>query len=306
MMRSFHTPRDGDLGLARIASSSGLSISVLPSGQIFAIEHDRTMVNQVLGSPAEGGIGRLFLRAGGPHPFVAQMYGPGANVHFGTGSDRFVWQGETAGLLHRVTLWLHPREPLCLWRVELTNAGAAAVPCDVILVQDLGLGPRGFLMNNEAFASHYIDHHIARHPRFGPVVMSRQNLAQDGRHPWIAHGCLDGAASFATDASQLFDAAYRDTGRIDPARDLPGERLQREAVCAMLQANAASIEPGATARWTFFALYDPDHALASSDADLACVEAAEESQRRSRPAMWRSPRRCAASCRTPPRSHAGP
>ena len=42
--------------------------------------------------------------------------------------------------------------------------------------------------------------------------MSRQNLAQGGGHPWVAHGCLDGAAGFATDAMQLFGPAYRDDG----------------------------------------------------------------------------------------------
>ena len=31
------------------------------------------------------------------------------------------------------------------------------------------------------------------------VVMSRQNLAQGGAHPWTAHGCLEGAAGYATD-----------------------------------------------------------------------------------------------------------
>ena len=73
----------------------------------------------------------------------------------------------------------------------------------MILVQDVGLGDRGFLMNNEAYASQYIDHHVARHPRCGPVVMSRQNLAQSSGHPWVAHGCFEGAAGFATDAMQL-------------------------------------------------------------------------------------------------------
>ena len=34
-----------------------------------------------------------------------------------------------------------------------------------MLLQDIGLGERGFLMNNEAYASQYIDHHVARHPR---------------------------------------------------------------------------------------------------------------------------------------------
>ena len=77
------------------------------------------------------------------------------------------------------------RQAAWLWRVEATNARDIAVPIDAILVQDLGLGVRAFITNNEAYASQYIDHHIARHARFGPVIMSRQNLAQDGKHPWV-------------------------------------------------------------------------------------------------------------------------
>ncbi len=45
-MCNFHTPYDGDLALARIASCSGLAVSVLPSGQIYAIEHERAAVGE--------------------------------------------------------------------------------------------------------------------------------------------------------------------------------------------------------------------------------------------------------------------
>ena len=64
--RTFETPGEGDLGLLRVASRSGLSASVLPNGCVFAIEHrherGRTLINQVPGSPLDGGIARLFLR----------------------------------------------------------------------------------------------------------------------------------------------------------------------------------------------------------------------------------------------------
>ena len=33
--------------------------------------------------------------------------------------------------------------------------------------------------------------------------MSRQNLSQGGAYPWTAHGCLEGAAGFATDLREL-------------------------------------------------------------------------------------------------------
>ena len=106
----------------------------------------------------------------------------------------------------------------------------------------------------------------------GPVVMSRQNLAQGTAHPWVAHGCLEGAAAFATDAMQLLGPAYRDTGRIDPELDLPSERLQHEVACPMIQSPTACLEPGGEAAWTFFGLFEPDHPEASSDADLERID----------------------------------
>ena len=124
-------------------------------------------------------------------PVVVEAVGAGAKVSFGAAEDRFTWEGAAAGVRHGVSLWLHPRHNLWLWRVQVANAGAQPLTCDATLVQDVGLGARGFVMSNEAYASQYIDHHVARHARCGPVVMSRQNLAQGGAHPWVAHGCLE-------------------------------------------------------------------------------------------------------------------
>src|ERR1700732_4523040 len=260
--RGWKTPRDSDLGLYRIENRAGLSISVLPNGCLFAIEHRRedgtTMINQLLGSPVDGGIARLCLAKGG----------------FGAAGDRFVWEGETSELRHRVTLSLHPREAAWLWCVDVTNIGEAARTIDAILIQDIGLGDRGCLMNNEAYASQYIDHHIARHPRYGPVVMSRQNLPQGGRNPWVVHGCLDGASGFATDGMQLFGPAFRDRDAFPfPfGASLPSKRLQHELACAAIQSAPLALPPGSRAAWWFFGLYDQDHAEASNGRDLARID----------------------------------
>jgi cellobiose phosphorylase len=277
--RNWATPRDNNLGLYRIENRAGLSISVLPNGCIFAIEHRRedgaTMINQLLGSPVDGGIARLYLRIGGAAPISVEAAGPGARGRLGAADDGFVWEGETSGLRHRVTLSPHPRDAAWLWCLDVTNIGAAARTIDAILIQDIGLGDRGFLMNNEAYASQYIDHHIARHARYGPVVMSRQNLPQGGRNPWIVHICLDGASGFATDGMQLFGPAFRDRDafRFAFGTRLPSKRLQHELACAAIQSFPARLPPGARAGWAFFGLYDQDHAEASSDRDLARIDA---------------------------------
>ena len=274
--RSWKLPRDEDLGLRRIENQAGLSISLLPSGCIFAIEHRHenasVLVNQILGSPLDGGIFRIFLRAGsdaGPRWF--EIAGPGANVRLGAAKDCVVWEGAADVLRHRVTLMLHQSEAAWLWRVAITNAAQSATIADAILIQDLGLGERGFLMNNEAYASQYIDHHIARDSEFGPVVMSRQNLAQAGRNPWVAHGCLEGARGFATDGIQVFGPAFRASNGFGfpPGMDLPNTRLQRELALAAIQSHPAALPPGGQAVWQFFGLFVDDHPAASSDSDLA-------------------------------------
>ena len=278
---SVTTPRQDELGLLRISNATGFSISFLPNGAIFAMEHAqksrRVMINQVLASPIAGGMGRLFLRTGGPEARVLPIVGPEASCSVGIAEDRFVWEGETSAVRHRVSLWLHPRLNAWLWRVEVANQRASELPCDTVFIQDLGLGDQGFLMNNEAYASQYLDHHVALHPRLNHVLMSRQNLSQGGAYPWAAHGCLEGAASFATDFRQVMGPAYRDADQfMSPfGTSLPSTRLQFETACAALQSNAATLAPGAVTRWTFFGFYEPDHPAASSDADLSLIEIVE-------------------------------
>ena len=275
------TPRRDELGLVEIVSSAGISVSLLPSGAIFGIEHvdpkRRIMVSQVFASPIAGGMGRLFLRVGGPEPAILPVIGPEAGLRVGAASDRFVWEGERDGVGHRVTLWLHPRSSLWIWRLEVANRRDGELPCDAVFIQDLGLGDQNFLMNNEAYASQYMDHHVAQHPRLNHVLMSRQNLSQGGTFPWAAHGCLEGAAGFATDYRDLMGPSHRDAGGFSRGfgTALPSKRLQFETACAALQSKAVTLAPGAATSWTFFGLLVPDHPAASSDADLSLVEAVE-------------------------------
>jgi cellobiose phosphorylase len=277
----FTTPRQDDLGLIRIVNRAGLSVSLLPNGAIFAIEHvqDRRqiMVNQSLASPLAGGMGRLYLRVGGAEPTTFPLIGPEAHCRVGTADDRIVWAGERHGVRFQVSLWLPPDATVWLWRVEIVNRRDNELPCDAVLIQDLGLGDRGFLMNNEAYASQYLDHFIAPHPRASFVLMSRQNLSQGGAHPWSAHGCLDGAAGFATDFRQLMGPAHRDADHLDLpfGTRLPSDRLQYETACAALQTQARALAPGAATHWTFFGFYRTDHPTASSDADLALMDIVE-------------------------------
>ncbi|MBB5574330.1 MULTISPECIES: GH36-type glycosyl hydrolase domain-containing protein [Rhizobium] len=277
--RSFQTPRREELGLSTLSNTAGLSVSALPNGTLFAIDfadkQGGVMINQVLGSPVYGGIGRLYLRVGGSQPEVAEIVGPKAAVRFGQDEASFCWGGETAGIRHTVRLQLHSNESAWFWQVSLENTTGDALSADLVLVQDVGLGDRGFLMNSEAYASQYIDHHIAEHSAFGPVVMNRQNLKQGGgRNPWLAQGCLDGAAAYATDAIQLVVPAPSGDAQMVPGfgESLPSTRRQHEVACPAIQSKPLTLTPKTAATTTFFGLFVADHPAASSDADLARLD----------------------------------
>jgi cellobiose phosphorylase len=273
-VRTWRTPREQDLGLLHAVNQVGVDISVASNGSVFAIEH-RTdtaaiLINQVLASPIGGGIARIVLRSKAQGSTTRELLGSQARVRLGSTTDTIVWEGATPAIRHRVTLRLLPDKTAWLWCVEVTNTASGPVAVDAIFVQDLGLGARGFVTGNEAYASQYIDHHVAKHPRYGPVLMSRQNLAQDGAHPWVVHGCLDGADGFVTDAMQLFGPSYRDADRIAlpfGAR-LASRRLQHEVACTGIQSLPVTVQPGAGNAWRFFALYEPDHPDASHDGDV--------------------------------------
>jgi len=275
------TPRRDDLGLLEISNAAGIHVSLLPNGAIFAIERvdpkRRIMINQVLGLPIACGMGRLFLRVGGSEPAILPVIGPEARLRVGGSNDRFVWEGEEGGVRHRVTLWLHRRLSAWFWRLEAVNGRDSELTCDAVFAQDLGLGDQGFLMNNEAYASQYLDHHVAAHPRLNHILMCRQNLSQGGTFPWAAHGCLEGAAAFATDFRDLMGPGHRDASEFNCGfgTALPSKRLQFETACAALQSKPAAVAPGAATSWTFFAIFAPDHPAASSEADMGLIDIVE-------------------------------
>ncbi len=128
--RTFGTPGESDLGLRRIANQSGLSLSVLPNGCIFAIEHQhergRTLINQVQGSPLDGGIARLYLRIRAPEPAVVEAVGPSARSASAPPPIASPGRARPVGVRHKVSLWLHPEQKLWLWRVEMANDARGA------------------------------------------------------------------------------------------------------------------------------------------------------------------------------------
>ena len=275
----FTMPREANLELDSIRNASGLCFRRLPNGALFSMEHQqgeqRIRLNQSLGSPIANGMGQIYLRIEGEN---IPTFGPNATGTTGSAEDRFLWQGQTSGLRHQLILWLHPDQNMWFWRLDITNLRSVPLSCDVVFMQDIGLGTPEFLMGNEAYASQYLDQHIDPHPAFGPIIMSRQNLVQQGGNPWLAHGCLNQSVAFATDFKQFMGAEHRDAaGFLSPlGESLASVPLQHESACAALQSTLLTLAPNTSTSLTFFGLFQPDHRDASGPADLINLNTLEK------------------------------
>ena len=80
----FVTPRRDDLPLTVIRNAAGLTLSLLPSGALFAQEHvegsRRILINQTLASPLADGMAGLFLRIAGASGPAASIIGAQAGL----------------------------------------------------------------------------------------------------------------------------------------------------------------------------------------------------------------------------------
>ncbi len=261
---------------AELRNKAGLLFQFLDNGAIFSIRHEEILINQVLGSPLEGGIGNLYLRLLEEEIAYFPLLGPASGGVFSYGAEGARWRGTHAGIEYACTLRLAADQPLWFWSVELTNTTERAVKVDVVLAQDLGIAHEGAVRNNELYTSQYIDHAVYQAGERGYVICSRQNQPANGSYPWIQHGCLDGAVGYLTDGFQFYGSEYRATNAPAALRreSLPNDVYQYEFALPTLQSQPLSVAPGHHARVTFYALYLPDHPAASSETDLQWADEA--------------------------------
>lgn len=282
-MSSFRDRRQ--LVAAELRNAAGLVIELLDNGAILAIRHDDVLINQVLGSPVEGGIGNVWLRRrrrGGIAS--APLRGPASASRFRASVEGASWEGSVDGVDYTCTLRLAASTPTWFWTVRLGNGTSRRVTVDAVLSQDLGIAGEAAVRNSELYTSQYIDHTVLADEQLGHLVCSRQNLPQAGAHPWIMHGCLDGAVGFLTDGFQFYGPDFRVTGR-PRALDrptLPNRTYQYELALPTLQSRRITIAPGADEEITFFAAFQPDHPEATGSADARAARVAARAYRKVR------------------------
>ncbi len=267
---------------AVLRNAAGVSIELLDNGAVHAIRHGDILVNQVLGSPVEGGLGNLYLRRrASTGATFAPLLGPGAAQRFHADADGATWEGSFKGIDYRCALRLHPSEPTWFWVLDAVNHTGRRVSVDAVLAQDLGLARDDVVRSSEAYTSQYLDHTVLRADGLGVLLCSRQNMSQDGAIPWIMHGCLDGATGFLTDGVQLYGLDYRATGV--PAAlgrlALPNRVYQYELAHPTILSRSRTLRPDEAGRLTFFATLEVDHPAATGPRDVAYALRAVEAVR---------------------------
>jgi cellobiose phosphorylase len=262
-----------------LANAAGLSVELNRDGGVRRIQFRDVVVNLFMGNGAEPGPANLWLRLhGGAATGAVPLLGPQSPLHALTSWDEsadFESRGEWQGLAIAVRLVLGEREATWCWQVRLENRSTQRRTVDLLYGQDVALASLDAVRLNEHYVSHYIDLCPIQHPRCGWVVAARQNLEQDGRHPWAVVGSLRRGTSFATDGLQLFGLAQRLGAMPSGVREgLPAQRLQHEHAMAAVQDEAVTLAPGAGSTGGFFVALNADHPLATTADDLRAVDAA--------------------------------
>jgi 1,2-beta-oligoglucan phosphorylase len=254
----------------RVTSRPGLSFELNSNGSIRRIDHADIMINLFLGNEAEGGLANIHLRVLSDFVETIPLLGTTAFVADESGMTAC---GEFRGLVFRIRLVLAESSPAWFWHVELENTTDAAIRCDLIHTQDIGLAHYGAVRLNEFYVSQYVDHTPLSHAARGVAVASRQNQSMGGRCPWTVIGSLGRGVSHATDALQFHEYSAR-AGDMPPGLldGLPGKRLQHEHSLVCIQDEPFTLAPGARTRRGFFGLFVPDKPAATAPEDASLMD----------------------------------
>jgi 1,2-beta-oligoglucan phosphorylase len=256
-----------------IDNAAGLQFEFNRNG---SLRHQRlhgVHVNLFVGNEVEGSPANLWLRLRDDNADVelTPLLGPRSPLAFGNNGAEGSWRD----LRLRLSLRLAADTPAWFWHLRVDNLGRATRTLQLLHVQDLGLAAYGAIRTNEHYISHYIDLCPLQHSERGHVVAARQNQAVDGCHPWALIGSLRRGVSYATDALQVLGVAAR-AGATPAglAEGLPGARLQHEHALAAIEDETLTLAPGTGADLGFFGCVQAHHPDATSNADLAAVDAA--------------------------------
>ncbi|WP_204122869.1 GH36-type glycosyl hydrolase domain-containing protein [Lacticaseibacillus mingshuiensis] len=243
------------------------AIGLSDAGAPIHIETSGIMINQVDGNALDGSMAGLYLRDGTSYRLLT-----GAESRLNHDKEQVSWEGVFSDVSYSVRLTIG--DSGWYWTVDLD--GEVTEETTLTYVQDLGLGAASFVQSNEAYASQYIDHFVARNGQH-ITIASRQNQPQSGKNPYLQQGAFTPLASYATDGMQFFGPAYRaDASPVGmQAPNLANVKLQYEATLIALRTPAGQAAKHAV----FYAAFLPDQPQDNRTILLSEIELQADYQR---------------------------
>lgn len=229
----------------------------LETGDIYEFSNGYMMVNQLLGNMSDGAISNIYLRIHKENGELAvyPLRGKASNAVLHKNDGGLCFENKIEGISCCVE-FVPYSENLWFWNVYLEGEGAE---CDLIYVQDTGVGDKGAIANNILYVSQYLDHKIMENAQ-GYVIGSRQNMSQGGKNPYLQQGCLGkSVVGYATDAMQIYTRKSKLTHIPEAiyAENLPNEKYQYELACVALQTEKFVLDGSETVG--FYGYFVQDH-----------------------------------------------
>lgn len=257
-------------------NAAGLRAGFHPNGALHALMLDALCLQLFPGTAVESGTTSLYLRLreGDRVVQAIPLMGPRSRGRWQVQGRQWRCTVEAAGLQIELDCTLAPDQPWWCWRLQVRSQRASACVVDAVLLQDVALAPFETVRINEFYISQYLDHCALTHPQAGPVLVTRQNLADpQGRHPALLTLAPTGAIAWATDGLQALGLPARvGQAALACTQDLPSRRLQNEHALHALQHVPVDLEAAGQVQMVFACALQRHHPEATGPADLGWAD----------------------------------
>ncbi|WP_079708660.1 GH36-type glycosyl hydrolase domain-containing protein [Paraliobacillus ryukyuensis] len=238
-------------------SKNDLAFSFLPSGDIFQVMHQETMINQLQSNVIDGSLNNIYLRIHSENGIeVFPLIGVQSNSRLFRNDSQLRWEGKAKDLNYSVTFHL---SKLNVWFWEVTLDSDTKYEVDLIYGQDIGLADKAAVQSNEAYVSQYLDHAVFTDEEKGFVVCTKQNQSQNSGYPYLQQGMISGGVGYSTDGFQFYGKSYKSTN-IPQAlyqKHLDNEIYQYEFAYTALQSKRTELK--GQQHFVFYGLFHPNH-----------------------------------------------
>ena len=146
----------------------------LETGDIYEFCNGYQMVNQYQGNLSDGAISNIYLRVyenGKPELFP--LRGKASQAVLTKNEEKLCCTSWVKDILCKVE-FVPCSENLWFWNVTLEGNGAE---CDLVYVQDTGVGDKGAILNNLLYVSQYVDHKIMD-SEYGVVFLNERTNSE--------------------------------------------------------------------------------------------------------------------------------